>query len=130
MPNPEPLFKAQYSASMFDLLLIFFSNIFKYSFEEFKRPVILSVSIKDGDMMHIHMENKLRAGVNEEEENRKFERLINEEAMIQKEHGSGLAKAMNIVKYDFVNPENTYTIVAREGKCYTDVFIHLTNMVK
>lgn len=130
MPNPEPLFKAQYSASMFDLLLIFFSNIFKYSFEEFKRPVILSVSIKDGDMMHIHMENKLRAGVNEEEENRKFERLINEEAMIQKEHGSGLAKAMNIVKYDFGNPENTYTIVAREGKCYTDVFIHLTNMIK
>lgn len=130
MPNPEPLFKAQYSASMFDLLLIFFSNIFKYSFEEFKRPVNLGVSIEDGDIMHIHMENKLRAGVNEEEENRKFDRLINEEAMIQKEHGSGLAKAMNIVKYDFGNPDNTYTIVAREGKCYTDVFIHLTNMVK
>ncbi len=130
IPPIEPQFKAQYSASMFDLLLIFFSNIFKYSFEEYKRPVIFQVTFEEGDIMHIHMENKLRASVNEEEENRKFSCLINEEAMIQKEHGSGLAKAMNIVKYDFGNPENTYTIVAREGKCYTDVFIHLTNMVK
>ena len=130
IPLVEPQFKAQYSASMFDLLLIFFSNIFKYSFEEYKRPVIFQVTFEEDDMMHIHMENRLRAGVNEEEENRKFNRLINEEAMIQKEHGSGLAKAMNIIKYDFGNPENTYTIVAREGKCYTDIFIHLTNMVK
>jgi hypothetical protein len=130
IPLVEPQFKAQYSASMFDLLLIFFSNIFKYSFEEYKRPVIFQVTFEEDDMMHIHMGNRLRAGVNEEEENRKFNRLINEEAMIQKEHGSGLAKAMNIIKYDFGNPENTYTIVAREGKCYTDIFIHLTNMVK
>lgn len=130
MPQTEPLFKAQYSASMFDLLLIFFSNIFKYSLEEYERPVIFRATIEDGDIMHLYMENRLRAGINEEKQNADFQRLINEEAMIQKEHGSGLAKAMNIVKYDFGNPDNTYTIVARDGKCYTDVFIHLTNMVK
>ena len=130
MPQTEPLFKAQYSASMFDLLLIFFSNIFKYSFEEYERPVIFRVTIEEGDMMHLYMENKLRAGIDEEKQNEVFQRLINEETMIQKEHGSGLAKAMNIIKYDFGNPDNTYTIVARDGKCYTDIYIHLTNMVK
>ena len=129
IPPTEPLFKAQYSASMFDLLLIFFSNIFKYSFEEYNRPVTFKVTIEEGAIMHLYMENKLRAGTNEEKQNEEFQRLINEESMIQKEHGSGLAKAMNIVKYDFGNSENTYTIVARDGRCYTDVYIHLSNIV-
>ena len=78
----------------------------------------------------MHIENKLRVGVDEDEQNKIFQRLINEEAMIQKESGSGLAKAMNIIKYDFGNPDNTYTIVANEGKCVTDVFIRLINMTK
>ncbi len=129
MPQAEPLFKAQYSASMFDLLLIFFSNIFKYSFEEYERPVTFRASIEEEDILHLHMENKLRAGINEDRQNEDFQRLINEEAMIQKEHGSGLAKAMNIVKYEFGNPDNTYTIIACDGKCYTDVYIHLSNIV-
>lgn len=80
--------------------------------------------------MHMHIENKLRSRINEEEQNLVFQRLVNEEAMIQKESGSGLAKAMNIIKYDFGSPENTYTIVASNGKCVTDVYIRLTNMIK
>ena len=130
MPSVEPVFKSQYSASMFDLLTIYFNNIFKYSFEEYERPVTFRVTLEQEDMMHMYLENKLKKDTDEEQLNQKFQSLINEEAMIQKEHGSGLAKAMNIIKYDFGNPDNYYTIVAREGKCLTDVFIHLTNMVK
>lgn len=129
IPKLEPLFKAEYSASMFDLLLIFFSNMFKYSFDEFKRPAAFTVSLEDEEIMHMHLENKLRAGIDEDEQNKQFQHLINEEGMIQKENGSGLAKAMNIVKYDFGNPDNTYTIVARGGKCIVDIYIHLTNMI-
>ena len=130
LPNNEPMFKAQYSASMFDLLLIFLSNIFKYSYEEYSRPVLFQVSVEENSKMHMHIENKLRSRINEEEQNLVFQRLVNEEAMIQKESGSGLAKAMNIIKYDFGSPENTYTIVASNGKCVTDVYIRLTNMIK
>ena len=130
MPGVEPVFKSQYSASMFDLLTIYFNNIFKYSFEEYERPVTFRVTLEQEDLMHMYLENKLKKDTDEEQLNQKFQSLINEEAMIQKEHGSGLAKAMNIIKYDFGNPDNYYTIVAREGKCLTDVFIHLTNMVK
>ena len=130
LPENEPQFKAQFSASMFDLLLIFLSNVFKYSYEEYARPVSFQVFLEDSAKMHMHIENKLRVGVDEDEQNKIFQRLINEEAMIQKESGSGLAKAMNIIKYDFGNPDNTYTIVANEGKCVTDVFIRLINMTK
>ena len=80
--------------------------------------------------MHMHIENKLRDGINEEDQNKVFRRLVNEEIMIQKESGSGLAKAMNIIKYDFGNPENSYSIKAGNGKCLTDVYIRLTNMIK
>lgn len=128
IPKPEPVFKSQYSASMFDLLSIYFNNIFKYSFDEYERPVTFRVSLEPDDIMHLYLENKLKEGTDEDKLNEKFQSLINEEAMIQKEHGSGLAKAMNIVKYDFGNPANTYTIMAKDGKCYTNVYIHLSNI--
>lgn len=130
LPDNEPLFKAQFSASMFDLLLIFLSNIFKYSYEEYTRPVVFQVLVDDNAKMHMHIENKLRDGINEDDQNKVFRRLVNEEVMIQKESGSGLAKAMNIIKYDFGTPENSYSIEAVNGKCITDVYIRLTNMVK
>lgn len=128
-PDPGPLFKAQYSASMFDLLTIFFSNVFKYSRTEVERPMLFDVILEDGDMMHMHLENNLPEDIDEDALNRDFQSRISNEKLIQKEGGSGLAKAMNIVKYDFGNIRNNYTIVAREGKCFTDVYIHLSNMV-
>ena len=129
LPKEEPVFKAQYSASMFDLLTIYFNNIFKYSFDEYERPVTFRATLEPDDIMHMYLENKLKKDTDEDKLNAKFQSLINEEAMIQKEHGSGLAKAMNIVKYDFGNPDNTYTIAARDGKCITDIYIHLSNMI-
>lgn len=129
IPQQEPTFSYQYSASMFDLLVIFFSNMFKYSFEELERPMLLNMEIDPGDVMHIHLENKLRAGTDEEELNHIFQECIKDEQMLQKERGSGLVKAMNIIRYDFGDQSNTYTIAASEGKCITDIFIRITNMI-
>ena len=129
MPTNEPLFKAQYSASMFDLLLIFFKNMFNYSFEEFERPVKFHVDIDEENIMHWYLENKLRQGTDEEALNQLFIERIGDEKRIQKEGGSGLVKAMNIIRFDFGEPKNYYKIVASEGKCLIDVYINLTNMV-
>lgn len=128
-PDPGPLFRAQYSASMFDLLTIFFSNVFKYSRVEIERPMLFDVILEEGDMMHMHLENNLPEDTDEEALNRDFQSRISNEKLIQKEGGSGLAKAMNIVKYDFGDTRNDYTIWARDGKCLIDIYIHLTNMV-
>lgn len=128
MPKQEPLFKAEFSASMFDLLSIFFSNIFKYSLEEQQRHMLLEVETDADGMMHMHLENKLRAGIDEQKQNEDFQSRISNEKLIQKEGGSGLAKAMNIIRYDFGDATNTYTIVAHEGMCLTDIHIHLANM--
>lgn len=127
--QPEPTFSYQYSASMFDLLVIFFSNMFKYSFEERERPMLLNVTMEPNSVMHIHLENKLRAGTDEAVLNHDFQERINDEQMLQKERGSGLVKAMNIIRYDFGDQSNTYTIAATDGKCITDIFIRITNMV-
>ena len=129
VPDPSPLFRAQYSASMFDLLTIFFSNVFKYSRVEMERPMLFDVILEDGDMMHMHLENNLPEDIDEDALNRDFQSRISNEKLIQKEGGSGLAKAMNIVKYDFGDTRNDYTIWARDGKCLTDIHIHLANMV-
>lgn len=128
-PVPGPLFHADYSASMFDLLTIFLSNVFKYSRVEMERPLLLDVILEEGDMMHMHIENNIPEDTNEDDLNKDIQSRISNEKLIQKEGGSGLAKAMNIVKYDFGDIRNDYTIVAKDGKCITDVYIHLANMV-
>ena len=128
-PVPGPLFHADYSASMFDLLTIFLSNVFKYSRVEMERPLLFDVILEEGDMMHMHIENNLPEDIDEDELNKDIQSRISDEKLIQKEGGSGLAKAMNIVKYDFGDTRNDYTIVAKDGKCTTDVYIHLSNMI-
>ena len=128
-PVPGPLFHADYSASMFDLLTIFLSNVFKYSRVEMERPLLFDVILEEGDMMHMHIENNIPEDINEDNLNKDIQSRISNEKLIQKEGGSGLAKAMNIVKYDFGDIRNDYTIVAKDGKCVTDVYIHLANMV-
>ena len=124
-----PLLHADYSASMFYLLTIFLSNAFKYSRVEMERPLFFDVVLEECGIMHLHIENTLPEDVEEDILNRDFQSRLSNENLIQKEGGSGLAKAMNIVKYDFGNENNTYTIVAQKGKCIMDVYINLTNMV-
>ncbi len=125
----DVLFHADYSASMFDLLTIFLSNVFKYSRVEIERPLLFDVLKEEDDMMHLHIENNLPEDINEADLNKDIQSRISNEKLIQKEGGSGLAKAMNIVKYDFGDIRNDYTILANNGKCVTDVYIHLSNMI-
>lgn len=128
-PTPEPLFHADYSASMFDLLTIFLSNVFKYSRVEMERPLLFDVLLEDDDIMHLHIENNLPENTDEDKLNEDIQSRISNDKLIQKEGGSGLAKAMNIVKYDFGDISNHYIILAKNGKCTTDVYIHLLNMI-
>lgn len=94
---------SNYSASMFDLLTIFLSNMFKYSRVEIERPLLIDVLLEDDDLMHLHIENNLPEETDEEAMNRDFQNRLGNEKLIQREGGSGLAKAMNVVKYDFGN---------------------------
>ena len=87
------------------------------------------VDMSDNQVMHWHLENKLRQGEDENELNKLFQDRIGDENRIQKEGGSGLVKAMNIIRFDFGEPKNYYEIVASEGKCMVDVYINLTNMI-
>lgn len=129
MPVNEPLFHADYSASMFDLLTILLSNVFKYSRVEMNRPLLFDVILEDDDIMHMHIENNIPESIDVDELNKDFQSRISNEKLIQKEGGSGLAKAMNIVKYDFGDISNSFSIEAKDGKCITDVLIHLSNMI-
>lgn len=88
---------------MFDLLAIFLSNMFKYSRVEIERPLLIDVLLEDDDLMHLHIENNLPEETDEEAMNRDFQNRLGNEKLIQREGGSGLAKAMNVVKYDFGN---------------------------
>lgn len=94
---------SNYSASMFDLLTIFLSNMFKYSRVKIERPLLIDVLLEDDDLMHLHIENNLPEETDEEAMNRDFQNRLGNEKLIQREGGSGLAKAMNVVKYDFGN---------------------------
>lgn len=94
---------SNYSASMFDLLTIFLCNMFKYSRVEIERPLLIDVLLEDDDLMHLHIENNLPEETDEEAMNRDFQNRLGNEKLIQREGGSGLAKAMNVVKYDFGN---------------------------
>lgn len=120
--------RSVYSASMFDLLSIFFNNMLQYSREETERSFVIQTEVMDGNKMHIHLENCLQDGTDEEALNLLFKQRIGDECSLQKEGGSGLVKAMNIVKYEFGDSTNTFTIEARDGKCLIDIFFNLTNM--
>lgn len=120
--------RSEYSASMFDLLSIFFSNMLQYSRVERERTFIIHTDIVEGNYQLIHMENLLPEDTDEDALNRLFKERLGDECCLQKEGGSGLVKAMNIVKYDFGDKSNTFTIEARDGKCVIDILFNLNDM--
>ena len=65
----------------------------------------------------------------EESLNNIFDEKINDVAKLQQEGGSGLVKAMTIVKYDFGNTDNTFTIKATEGKCVVEILFNIKDML-
>jgi hypothetical protein len=124
----ESLIKAEYSPSMFDLLTIFITNILQHGSKNGCHIVIESRKL-DNNTQLIHFENDLEPGTDELNLNKIFKARLAATSSLQKEGGSGLVKAMNIIKYDFSNISNTYTIEARDGKCFIDIKLILDNML-
>ena len=129
LPKTHMRIRSEYSASMFDLLSIFFSNMLQYSRVEPERSFVIKTDIVEGSRQLIHLENRLPESADEEALNRQFKERLGDECSLQKEGGSGLVKAMNIVKYDFGDKTNTFTIEARDGKCVIDILFNLTEMI-
>ena len=122
--------RSEYSSSMFDLFFIFLTNMLKYSKNTYPRPRIYQIDsqIIDEDKIKITLINDLQDGIKEEELNHIFEEKMNDIAKLQQEGGSGLVKAMTIVKYDFGNTNNTFTIKATEGKCIVEILFNIKDM--
>lgn len=56
-----------------------------------------------------------------------FEEKLHNTSSAIGEGGSGIAKINKILKQDLACKENTISMKAIEGKCFTDVVIHLSN---
>ena len=80
-------------------------------------------------MIRITLINDLQIGTLEEGLNHIFEEKMNDIAKLQQEGGSGLVKAMTIIKYDFGNTNNTFTIKAAEGKCIVELMFNIKDML-
>lgn len=121
--------RSEYSSSMFDLFFIFLTNMLKYSKNVNLRTFQIHSQIMDDDNMRVSFVNDLQTEVQEDELNHVFEEKMNDIAKLQQEGGSGLIKAMTIVKYDFGNTNNTFTIKATEGKCVVDILFNIKDML-
>lgn len=102
--------------------------MFQYSRRENQRKFEIDTWVDDGNIQHIHLENDLPEDANEDILNKKFQDRISDVALLQKEGGSGLVKAMNIIKYDFGDEKNTFSIIAKDGKCKIDISFNLKVM--
>lgn len=120
---------SEYSSSMFDLFFIFLTNMLKYSKNENPRIFQIYSQMEDEERMKISLINDLQEGIKEAELTRIFEEKMNDMAKLQQEGGSGLVKAMTIVKYDFGNVDNTFHIRATEGKCIVDILFNIKDML-
>lgn len=123
------LIRSEYSASMFDLFTIFFSNMLKYCKKEHQFSFGISPSLKDGHIFHLCMVNDLPDHTDEAQLNQTFEERLKDKCRLQKERGSGLVKAMNILQYEFGDESNYFTIQAINGQCLTDIYFNLDGML-
>ena len=130
MASAQILIRSEFSASMFDLLSIIFSNMLTYSRKVSLHQFVLYTAVKDDNIMHLHFENELPQNVDEDELNQLFEEKKQSTNLLQKERGSGLVKALNIIKYDFNNIQNTFKIKAENGRCLIDIIFNLKNMIE
>ena len=121
--------RSEYSSSMFDLFFIFLTNMLRYSKNANPRIFQISSQMKDENIIKISLINDLQDKMQEESLNNIFDEKINDVAKLQQEGGSGLVKAMTIVKYDFGNTDNTFTIKATEGKCIVEILFNIKDML-
>lgn len=121
--------RSEYSASMFDLFTIFFSNMLKYCKKEHAFTFGFIPTVKDGHILHLHLVNNLPDDTDEDKLNQIFYERLQDKCRLQKEKGSGLVKAMNILQFEFGDQNNYFTIEAKDGKCHTDIYFNLNEML-
>ena len=121
--------RSEYSSSMFDLFFIFLTNMLRYSKNTKIRIFQINSQMMDEGKIKITLINDLQDKIQEDELNHIFEEMMNDVTKLQQEGGSGLVKAMTIVKYDFGNTNNTFTIRASEGKCIVDLLFNIKDML-
>lgn len=92
------LIKAEYSPSMFDMLTIFITNILQHGSKRDGCRIVIESKRLDTHRQLIHFENDLESSVDEEKLNEIFKTRLASTSSLQKEGGSGLVKAMNIIK--------------------------------
>lgn len=127
-PLPSQI-RAEYSSSFFDLFFIFLTNMLRYGKCSKDRVFTINAKMINTDFMEISLINELPQNIDENELNRTFEAKMNDIERLQQEGGSGLVKAMTIVKYDFGNTKNTFSITAKEGKCIVEILFNIKDML-
>jgi len=121
--------RSEYSAFIFDLFSIFFTNMLKYCKKNDEFSFGIDAEISTGKILHLRLVNDLPDGTDEETLNCTFTERMNDQNRLQKEKGSGLVKAANILKYELGNMNNHYDIRAKDGKCITDIYISLNDIL-
>ena len=121
--------RSEYSSSMFDLFFIFLTNMLRYSKNTNPRIFQIRSQMMDENIIKISLINDLQDKMQEDSLNNIFAQKMNDVAKLQQEGGSGLVKAMTIVKYDFGNTDNTFTIRATEGKCVVEILFNIKDML-
>lgn len=121
--------RSEYSSSMFDLFFIFLTNMLRYSKNTNPKIFQISSQMMDKNIIKISLINDLQDKMQEDSLNNIFSQKMNDVAKLQQEGGSGLVKAMTIVKYDFGNTDNTFTIRATEGKCVVEILFNIKDML-
>lgn len=127
-PLPSQI-RAEYSSSFFDLFFIFLTNMLRYGKCSKDRVFTINAKMVNNELMNISLINELPQNIDEKELNRTFEAKMNDIERLQQEGGSGLVKAMTIVKYDFGNTKNTFSITAKEGKCIVEILFNIKDML-
>lgn len=123
------LIRPEYSSSMFDLFFIFLTNMLRYSKNTNPRIFQIYSQMIDENIIKISLINEIQDNIHEDDLNHIFDEKMNDITKLQQEGGSGLVKAMTIVKYDFGNINNTFTIKAIDGKCIVDILFNIKEML-
>lgn len=120
------MIKSNYVMHYADILRNIFYNMFKHSVDAIdgKRHFTLNVEIGSDDVRYEFVND---TSEDPDKLNMIFEEKLHNTSSAIGEGGSGIAKINKILKQDLACKENTISMKAIEGKCFTNVVIHLSN---
>lgn len=119
------MLQGKYYTHFVDLLRIFFQNILDYA-EEGEVKAFLKAYEQENDLI-IEITNPLKQ--NEDIESLKQKAIFSEDAhQAQRDKSSGLSKAYNIVKNNFMNDNNNYKIDITDNEFRVKISISLNNI--